>query len=251
MSLCADCVIGVRHEGTPEGTFQDISGVQCYVATPSGTSKEGRVILYLTDIFGPTFVNHQLLADDFARNGYRVVIPDILNGDPVPTDAPLSTGEFDLTSWLSRHGQETVWPVIAKILSHYKYSGIRKVAAVGFCFGARTAIDLAFQNMVSVCVASQPSLWKVPDDLQRYLAEAKAPLLINCAETDNMFPKEAQEKADEILGGGKYTPGYERTYWEGCTHGFAVRGDISDPRVKAGKEGVFKASVEFLNKYWV
>ena len=41
-----------------------------------------------------------------------------------------------------------------------------------------------------------------------------------------MFPKEAQAIADEILGGGKYAPGYVRTYWEGCTHGFAVRGDL-------------------------
>lgn len=41
-----------------------------------------------------------------------------------------------------------------------------------------------------------------------------------------MFGLEAQAKADEILGGGKFAPGYERTYWEGCTHGFAVRGDM-------------------------
>ena len=54
---------------------------------------------------------------------------------------------------------------------------------------------------------------------------------------------------DELLGDGKYKPGYSRTYWEGCTHGFAVRGDMSDPKVKAGKEGAFKATAEFfLNK---
>ena len=41
-----------------------------------------------------------------------------------------------------------------------------------------------------------------------------------------MFPIEAQSKADEMFGGGKFAPGYERTYWDGCTHGFAVRGDM-------------------------
>ena len=35
-----------------------------------------------------------------------------------------------------------------------------------------------------------------------------------------------RKKADEIFGDGKYAPGYYRTYWEGCTHGFTVRGDM-------------------------
>lgn len=41
-----------------------------------------------------------------------------------------------------------------------------------------------------------------------------------------MLPVEAQATVDEILGGGKFAPGYERTYWPGCVHGFAVRGDM-------------------------
>ena len=95
----------------------------------------------------------------------------------------------------------------------------------------------------------------------------KAPLLINSCENDPTFPQDAQAKADELLGGGKFAPGYERTYWPGCTHGFAVRGDLvrlanvwssarltvcgsqSDPEVKAGKEGSFEATVKFFNGY--
>ena len=62
------------------------------------------------------------------------------------------------------------------------------------------------------------------DLLQQYRDEAKVPLLINSCEVDNQFPPEFQAKTDEILKG--FAPGYERTYWEGCVHGFAVRGDI-------------------------
>ena len=58
-----------------------------------------------------------------------------------------------------------------------------------------------------------------------------------------------QEKADEVLGGGKFAPGYKREYFEGCAHGFTIRGDLSDPKVVAGREGAFKASVEWLIKY--
>ena len=61
--------------------------------------------------------------------------------------------------------------------------------------------------------------------MQEYFNKAKAPLLINSCETDPMFPQEAQKIADEMFS-GKFAPGYERTYWDGCTHGFAVRGDL-------------------------
>lgn len=78
---------------------------------------------------------------------------------------------------------------------------------------------------------------------------SKAPLLINSCEVDQAFPLEAQAQADAILGDGKFAPGYKREYFEGCSHGFAVRGDMSNPKVKAGKEGAFKASVEWFAKY--
>ncbi|OJT09849.1 hypothetical protein TRAPUB_13672, partial [Trametes pubescens] len=85
---------------------------------------------------------------------------------------------------------------------------------------------------------------------------------------DFQFGKDAQAKADEILDDGQFAPGYKRTYWEGCTHGSAVRGDIvralgagsvarlltvypfaERPEDQAGKEGAFKATVEFLIKH--
>ena len=55
---------------------------------------------------------------------------------------------------------------------------------------------------------------------------SKAPILINSCDNDQMFPIPAQAKADEILGGGKFAPGYQRVHWEGCHHGFTVRGDL-------------------------
>ena len=61
---------------------------------------------------------------------------------------------------------------------------------------------------------------------QKYKETAKAPLLINSCTIDQPFPPSAQKIADEILGDGQFVPGYKRTYWEGCTHGFAVRGDL-------------------------
>lgn len=66
----------------------------------------------MTDILGHQFINIQLIADQFAANGYCeypkaseaqtlltiivVVIPDIFEGDPVPLNKP---GEFDMEKW--------------------------------------------------------------------------------------------------------------------------------------------------------
>ncbi|OCH96354.1 alpha/beta-hydrolase [Obba rivulosa] len=248
MSLCKHCISGVRHEGIPEGKIETIGDVECYIATPNVDYPKDKVLLFLTDVFGIPLNNNKLLADDFARNGFRTIVPDILAGDAIPADA-LSTGNFDIGAWIGKHQANVYRPILDKVIATLKEQGVTKFATTGFCYGARPAFDLAFDNVTSVTVVNHPSLLKIPEDLEKYRDLSKASLLINSCEVDQQFPQEAQAKADEILGGGKFAPGYERTYWEGCTHGFAVRGDISDPKVKAGKEGAFKASVEFLIKH--
>jgi hypothetical protein len=71
-------------------------------------------------------------------------------------------------------------------------------------------------------------------------------MLINSCETDPMYNPDAQAKGDEILGNGTTeAENYKRTYYPGCVHGFAVRGDKNDPKVKFGKEDSFKQSVEW------
>ncbi|PCH44449.1 alpha/beta-hydrolase [Wolfiporia cocos MD-104 SS10] len=248
MSFCKDCISGVRHEGQPEGKIEQIAGIECYVATPSGDYPKDKVLLYLTDIFGIPLNNSKLLADDFARNGYKVVMPDILASDPI-SDEIFNSGKIDIfKDWLPKHGRETWIPVLDKVVAELKKTGVKRFATTGYCFGAPPAFYLALKGESHVTVISHPSHLEVAD-LEEYRDGAKAPLLINSCEVDQLFPKESQAIADEVFGGGKFAPGYERTYWDGCVHGFAVRGDMSNPKVKAGKEGSFKATVEFLNKY--
>jgi hypothetical protein len=55
------------------GKWELIGGVNSYVATPTVDYPKHKAILFLTDVFGPQLVNAQLLADDFARNGFKVL----------------------------------------------------------------------------------------------------------------------------------------------------------------------------------
>ncbi|EIW59789.1 alpha/beta-hydrolase [Trametes versicolor FP-101664 SS1] len=248
MSLCDDCVKGVRHEGEPEGKIEKIGGVESYVATPTGEYPKDKVVLLLTDVFGIPLNNNKLLADDFARNGFRTVMPDLFQGDALPENA-LNDPTFDRAAWMGKHGPESWTPDIDAVVAALQAEGVTWIGTTGYCFGAPPAWRLALSGASKVTVVTHPSRLAIPEDLEAYRDGSKAPLLINSCEVDPMFGLEAQAKADEILGGGKFAPGYERTYWEGCTHGFAVRGDMSNPKIKAGKEGAFTATVKFYKKY--
>lgn len=51
----------------------------------------------ITDVIGHRFINAQLIADQFAANGYFVVMPDLFHGDPIPLNRP---GDFDIMKWI-------------------------------------------------------------------------------------------------------------------------------------------------------
>ncbi|KAJ7697606.1 alpha/beta-hydrolase [Mycena rosella] len=196
------------------------------------------------------FKGDLLLADDFSRNGFRTIVPDMFNGDPYPADyGRPGAAPFNREKWMSDHGAAQIRPRIDSVLAALKAEGVTGFAATGYCLGARYVFDLAFDELIRASAISHPGRLQVPADLEKYAGVCTAPLLINSCSDDRAFPLEAQAQADEIFGGGKFAPGYKRAHFEGCTHGFAVRGDISDPMVKAGKEGAFKASVDWFMKY--
>jgi len=245
---CVDCFKGVRHEGTPSGKIEKINGVETYIALPEGDYKKDTAILFLTDVFGMQFPNNQLLADDFARNGFATYIPDYLDGDPVTLEM-MSKNAAVPEDWKARHTLENTRVPLDAVIKGLQERGITVFGASGYCLGGRFVFDLAFEHAIKVSVTAHPSRLQIPEELEKYATTCNAPLLINSCETDGQFPIEAQTKADEIFGDGKFKPGYLRTYSDGCKHGFAVRGDLSDPKVVAGKERAFKASVEWFQKY--
>ncbi|KAL5492296.1 hypothetical protein ACEPAI_3743 [Sanghuangporus weigelae] len=245
MSLCKECVTGVTHEGEPTGKIEGINGVQTYVALPPSGKEydKTKAILYLTDVFGIQLVNNRV--DDFAKNGFQIYAPDILNGDPIVT----MDGSFDRETWSSRHGPEQTRPTLDKAIAGLKERGVKEFAAVGYCFGARYVFDLAFDKEIKVAAVAHPSRLKVPEDLER-IKTTGIPLLINSCEVDKQYPIESQKIGDDILGSGKMeVETYKRAYFAGCVHGFAVRGDLSNPQVKAAKEQAFANTVEWFWKF--
>ncbi|CAD6587929.1 MAG: hypothetical protein TREMPRED_004893 [Tremellales sp. Tagirdzhanova-0007] len=82
----ACCVTGHLHDGTPLGSMEVIHGLETYVSNPK-TSRSGKTdtIIMIPDIFG-IYVNAKLLCDDWAGQGYRVLMPDLMANDAVSID---------------------------------------------------------------------------------------------------------------------------------------------------------------------
>ena len=152
--------------------------------SPNSPKPNAPTILILTDVIGHLFVNAQLVADQFAANGYHVCMPDLFHGDPIPLNRPK---DFDLMAWLKGppgHMPDRVEPVVKEAISYLKNEKkAAKLGAVGYCFGAKYAIrSLAEGGGVDVGYVAHPSFVEAEE-----LKSIKGPLSIAAAGTSDSF----------------------------------------------------------------
>lgn len=112
-----------------------------------------------------SLTSDKLLADDFARNGFKVVMPDLFV-NPVPPDALDPGSDFDLGAWFGPNGPHYSEPIIRKVVASLKASGVTRIGVTGYCYGARSAFNLAFENEIHVVAVAHPSILQMPDDAE-------------------------------------------------------------------------------------
>ncbi|POW05837.1 hypothetical protein PSTT_09390 [Puccinia striiformis] len=238
---CLPWPTGFIHEGKATGVLSTIKDIQVYIATPTEPIPE-KAILIFPDIYGVELKNTQLIADRLAVDvNVSTYVLDLFGGSCAPQ--PGTRTDFVFADWLKGHGPEKVLPIMESVIQHLTEKGIHKFAAVGYCFGGKYVFMTSQKNWIHVGSTCHPSLLQIPDDLNKLNDTSKVPLLINSCEFDEQFGAEAQKKADEILGDGKYKPGYKRNYYAGATHGFGCRADLNKP---AEKEAFDKSFVEIV-----
>ncbi|KAH8919589.1 alpha/beta-hydrolase [Atractiella rhizophila] len=245
MSLCKQCVSGVRHEGETKGKVEKINGVDSYIAIPEMEYPKDKALLLLTDIFGIQLKNALLLADDFALNGFHVVAPDLFNGGSAEPNALSPGSNFDLHGFLGKHKVDDVLAIIKKVIAGLEEKGITVFGATGYCFGGKFVSLLAQEGKIKAGVMNHPSLLDFPSEFET-IKKANVPILWNTAEDDFQMNQEYQADADRIF---KDDPNYKRNFYPGTQHGFAVRGDLSQEKIKFAKENSFKESVQWLQKH--
>jgi dienelactone hydrolase len=113
-----------------------------YIATPPKDKAHNSVgLLYIPDAIG-IWQNSQLMADQFAANGYCCLVIDLFNGDPLSLNRDDS---FDFMKWMTEgsngqnpHTPPAVDPIIEATIKTMKEShGVTKLGAIGYCFGAK------------------------------------------------------------------------------------------------------------------
>ncbi|KAK9368867.1 dienelactone hydrolase [Lipomyces kononenkoae] len=239
LNPAACCMEGYAHHGEPAGTVCKYEDFDIYVAKPAVSTN--KVIIYLTDIFGLPFTNHKLIADNFAKQGFLAVIPNLFYDDHIPFPRP---DGFDLPGWVQRHQPQHTEPIIEKTFEFIKkeFPAVEKLFSVGYCYGGKYVVRLLDEGKLDAGYVAHPSF--VSEDELRAI---KAPLSIAAAEIDVVFPEEKRHQSESILKEIKAT--YNIVLYASVSHGFAVRGDLSDEVVTWTQEAAFWQAVQWFTRF--
>jgi dienelactone hydrolase len=239
---CENCKTGFKWNGETTGKESTLGKTNAYVA---GDSKDAAVLI-LTDIFGWKLPNIRLIADHFAKEAQATVyVPDLFDGEVVDPDAlsdPEKAKNFDLMAFIGRHGKDTRWPAIKEHAQTLK-SQYKKVVAIGYCYGAWACFKLgADPQLIDAISMAHPSLVEKSE-----IDATKVPIQIMAPENDFAYTEELKKHTLEKLP--TLNIPWEYIYFPGLAHGFAARGDPSDPVQKAGLEKAKRDAVGFFNEY--
>lgn len=231
----ACCLKRTLHEGELIG--KDVRIFDSNVYQVGEANGNERILIILTDIYGFDFKNTRLIADQFSRSGYHVLVPDILNGDPAKPDT-------NLPEWLKNHTPEITEPIIKNFVTQVKNELKPKtLVGIGYCFGAKYLIQLiGAQPIFDAGAIAHPSFVSIEE-----VKAITKPILISAAEIDPIFTTELRHETEKVLVEGKKV--FQIDLFSSVAHGFTSRGDISIPQVKYAKEKAFKDQVAWFEQY--
>ncbi|KAL2919161.1 hypothetical protein HK105_201436 [Polyrhizophydium stewartii] len=243
MSEC--CFRGFLHEGTPTGSVIKVGGLDTYLATPEAGETDKAVVL-IHDVFGWSLPNTRLIADRIAKDGgYRVYLPDFFNGDSpsreffekvfakpktmmdrLSTTGTMFLGAPSLMMWFGRHKDSVTVPLLDAVFKDLRENhGVKRIGAIGYCWGGRYVVLAAAKGLTDVFVPTHPSGINLDKDIPLTFDK---PGLFCMAEKDFTFGPDVAAKAKAMYAAAPGGSKAEFILYPGTEHGFAVRGDMMD-----------------------
>ncbi|KAH7325980.1 Alpha/Beta hydrolase protein [Stachybotrys elegans] len=266
-----------------KGTGETIklNDVDAYISKPADFPHTPcRVLLLLTGGTGIKSTNNQIQADNYASEGFLVVMPDMFGGDmpfaPSITDDSASllervkmkaveiTKAFVIDMWLARVTEEKVMPILHKVIDaiHDQYADVVKsgggIYAVGYCVGGRFVLLLGKETQQrgsdeeSAPVKKGPYIKAgavahgasvTPDDFK----DIKVPLSLVCVENDSLFPDEVRTAGEDTMSAADLE--HEVQVYPGVPHGFAVVGEYADPHIKDAQSAAYQQMLSWIQTH--
>lgn len=189
-------------------------------APPAGVKNMPGIVL-IQEIFGVNEVMRRL-ADDFAKQGYIVLCPDLFwRIKPGIQITDKTQQEWDLAFSLFQRfdqnkGAEDLGSTMDELRRTPGCSG--KVGAVGYCLGGKMAYLMSTRTTIDVAIGFYPV------QLDAALNEAskiRKPLMLHIAEEDQFVPHDVQDKIQAVLG---KNPAVTLHKYAGMNHAFAREG---------------------------
>ncbi|EED12181.1 dienelactone hydrolase family protein [Talaromyces stipitatus ATCC 10500] len=211
---------GFEWDGTPTGQTGKLANTDIYIAGDSTASDIA--ILFIADMFGWTFKNNRLLADQIAREvGATVYLPDFFAGEVIDSEliANEQWDKVDLAGFMSRHGRQVreseIFECAKALRQQYK-----KLGAVGHCYGGWASFRLGAKStkLVDVISVGHPSLLTKED-----IDGIAVPVQVLAPEIDPVYSPELKLYTFQTVP----TLGvpFDYQHFPGVVHGCLVRGD--------------------------
>ncbi|TFK23739.1 alpha/beta-hydrolase [Coprinopsis marcescibilis] len=235
------CLQGVKHTGDAVGRATDIGDIPTYISEPV-KAQEGRkkVVLFFPDVYGPFYVNAQLLQDYYASQGFHVLGIDYFFGDPIHIH---TEPDFDRAAWFQKsrkQAEEAVPKWIKAVRAIYGEDGI--YTAVGYCFGGPYVLEAGATEQIVAGAFAHPA--GLTEDHFKNLTK---PILLSCAEVDHTFPAESRRRAVDIIIEKKLP--YHVQVFSGVSHGFGTRGDPQVENSRWAKEESARSIISWFARW--
>jgi len=214
--------------------------VDTYIARTANNSSDKAIIIF-SDVFG-IYKNAQLVADGFAKRGYLTVLPDLFGGDAISVEA-FEGGKVNLPEWLAKHPTSKLDAIAESLVKHLRTTlGVKHLASVGYCFGAKYVVRNLKSGILDAGYTAHPSFVTAEE-----LGAITQPLSIAASEIDEIFTQELRFESEKILA-GLHVP-YQINLYGAVAHGFAVRGDLSNKKVKFATDQAFEQAVSWFEAW--
>lgn len=230
-----------------QGQLLDM-GIRVYVVG-SASSKKG--VLVIPDIFGIDTGRHKGIADQLAREGYLVAMPDVPLGEKITRE------EIESPTGVSRvvalNQPAALYPEFDKVYAYMQSKGAESIGVIGFCWGSWALYHESARGAPIKCgVNAHPSLrlenFAKPSTQESLAERIQHPMLMMpCGnDPDEVKPEGSVSK---ILAGKLFADQCEWYLFSDMSHGFVTQGDVTDAAIRAGVDLAYQKSVSFLKKH--